>query len=109
MGNNWIRGLRELPKLNQQLKLVKEKRIEAERQLKLLKDDMDKNAVVVEKQRENAILQTTKVMDQLKKEMDSELNQVKRDFKVEGEDVVDDLIKVDNKKSAIRRAVKKSS
>ena len=76
---NYMRAARELPKLRNQLQEITAKRIEAERQLKLLKNDLDKKAEALEQQRASAIAGSEQAFEQLQKQMDAELKAVREE------------------------------
>ena len=76
---NYMRAARELPKLRNQLQEITAKRIEAERQLKLLKNDLDKKAEALEQQRVSAIAGSEQAFEQLQKQMDAELKAVREE------------------------------
>jgi len=68
--------------MRKQLQEVTAKRVEAERQLKLLKDDLAKNAAFVEKKRDEAILGSVEAVNQLRETMEQELREVRDDTEV---------------------------
>jgi hypothetical protein len=73
---NFVRGVRELPKLRRQLEEVTAKRIQAERNLKVLKDDLERKGQALEKQRLDALTGSATAVSNLKQQMDSELKAI---------------------------------
>ena len=98
---NYVRGVRELPKMRQQLQEITAKRVKAERQLKLLKDDLAKNTAFVEKKREEAILGSTQAVEQLQKTIEQDMKQARGDDDHQLEQLLKDAA-ADGEQRAIR-------
>jgi len=76
---NYVRAVKELPKLRNTLQEVTLKRLQAERQFKHLKGDLDKKGQVLEQQRLSALSSSATATENLKKQMDQEIKTVQED------------------------------